>query len=115
MNLEDAISAHAQWKVKFRAAIDRNEKVDASTIGKDNCCELGKWIYSEGQCELGLKPEFTALKVKHKAFHVEADKVAEAINAKKYSEATSMINGSSQFGIASTQVGVAISVLKKAL
>jgi hypothetical protein len=41
MNLDTAISAHAAWKTKFRTAITAKEPMDAATIGKDNCCELG--------------------------------------------------------------------------
>lgn len=113
MDLDVAVGAHAQWKTKFRAAIDRKEQLDAATIGKDNCCELGKWLYSEGRQIHGTKPEFTALLEKHKVFHAEAGKVATAINIGKYEDASNMISGGSTFGAASTEVGMAISRLKK--
>lgn len=38
MNLDESIQKHAEWKLKFRAAISRKEQIDADTIGKDNCC-----------------------------------------------------------------------------
>lgn len=114
MNLDDAISAHAQWKTKFRMAITKHETMDAATIGKDNCCELGKWLYGEGRSLHSSKPQFTALLAKHKAFHGEAGKVATVINAKKFEEAEKMISGASPFGVASNEVGMAISSLKRA-
>ena len=113
MDLDAAVGAHAQWKTKFRAAIDRKEQLDAASIGKDNCCELGKWIYGEGKQTMSTKPEFTALLEKHKVFHVEAGKVATTINSGKYSDASAMISGSSPFGAASSAVGLAIGGLKK--
>lgn len=115
MNLDDAVSAHAQWKTKFRTAITKHETLDAATITKDNCCELGKWLHGEGKSLYSSKVEFTALIEKHKGFHGEAGKVAVAINAKKFPEAEAMLGGGTPFGAASTEVGVAIGRLKKAL
>lgn len=48
MNLDESIQKHAEWKLKFRSAISRKEQMDAETIGKDNCCQLGVWLYGEG-------------------------------------------------------------------
>jgi methyl-accepting chemotaxis protein len=115
MNLDDAISAHAQWKTKLRVAIARHEVLDAATIGKDNCCELGKWLYGEGRGLYSAKPEFTNLIAKHKGFHAEAGRVAVTINAKKFDDADKMIGSTSSFGAASNEVGVAINALKRAI
>lgn len=113
MNLDNAISAHAAWKTKFRAAIASKEAMDATTIGKDNCCELGKWLHGEGGRVYGAKPEFTALINSHKVFHVEASKVASLINGKKYGEAELAIGGGTPFGAASSETSVAINRVKK--
>ena len=48
MDLNQAIEKHAEWKVKFRSAIVKKESMDAGTISKDNCCELGKWLHRIG-------------------------------------------------------------------
>ena len=113
MNLDNAVAAHAQWKTRFRAAISSKEALDAATIGKDNCCELGKWLHGEGKLQLGTKPEFMALIERHKGFHAEAGKVASLINGKKYAEAEAAIGGSTPFGLASTETSVAIARVKK--
>lgn len=113
MNLDNAVAAHAQWKTKFRAAIDRKEQLDAATIAKDNCCELGKWLHGEGKVSLGSKPEFLTLLSRHKDFHNEAGKVATAIHGGKYNDANTMIGAGSTFSNASSQVGIAIGALKK--
>ena len=115
MNLDNAITAHAQWKMKFRGAIAAKQAMDASTIAKDNCCEVGKWLHGEGRTAWGSKPEFVTLIERHKVFHVEAGKVATAINSKHYDLATKMIDSSTPFAAASSAVGVAILGLKKAI
>lgn len=113
MDLDNAVAAHAQWKTKFRVAIAAKDTLDAATIGKHNCCELGKWLHGEGRGQLGAKPEFVALVEKHKSFHTEAGKVASLINSKKFVEAEAAIGSGTSFALASTETGVAIGRLKK--
>ena len=113
MDLNNAIAAHAAWKTKLRMAITRKEAMDAGTISKDNQCELGKWLYGEGKAKCGGHPEFTSLIEKHKAFHIEAGKVATLINEKKFEQAEKSIDGQVPFATASAAVGVAINALKK--
>lgn len=115
MNLDNAIAAHAAWKTKFRAAINGKEAMDASTIAKDNCCELGKWLHGEGLGLYGSKPEFSALIQNHKVFHAEAGKVAGLINGKKYKEAEQAIGGATPFAAASNETSLAINRVKRAI
>lgn len=49
MDLTQAVAKHAEWKTKFHGAIIKKEQMDAPTIGKDNCCELGKWLHGEAK------------------------------------------------------------------
>ncbi|PTN49562.1 chemotaxis protein, partial [Achromobacter xylosoxidans] len=84
MNLDESIQKHAEWKLKFRSAISRKEQMDAETIGKDNCCQLGVWLYGEGKLKYSAKPEFGAIIQRHKAFHAEAGKIARLINSNQY-------------------------------
>lgn len=49
MDLNNAIAKHSEWKTKLRSAITRKETLDASTISKDNCCDLGKWLHGEAK------------------------------------------------------------------
>ena len=113
MDLDDAIAAHAQWKTTFRAAITRQELMDAESISADNCCELGKWLHGEGRGRYGSVPQFTSLMEQHKEFHVEAGKVAQLINAKQFKAAQSAFSASSPFGMASTNVLLSISALQR--
>jgi hypothetical protein len=113
MNLDNAILAHYKWKDKLKAAIASKAQLDAATISLDNCCEFGKWLHGEGGKQYGNKAEFTTLLQKHKTFHAEAGKVATPISARKYDEASKMIETSSPFGNASVAVGVAVNTLKR--
>jgi Chemoreceptor zinc-binding domain len=115
MDLDHAIEAHAQWKIKFRMAIDTKQSMDAVSIGQDNCCELGKWLHGDAQASFGARPELASLVEKHKAFHAEAGRVATAINSGKYDEADKMIGAGTPFSHSSLEVGVAVRALKKAL
>lgn len=113
MDLDEAIQKHAEWKVRLRAAAGRKETLDAATIGQDNACILGKWLHGEGKTQYGRKASFAHLVVKHADFHHSAGKVAEAINAKKYNAAETMLGAGSQYGNASLAVAAAITALKK--
>lgn len=114
MNLEEAVQKHAEWKLKFRSAISKKEQMDAVTIGKDNCCPVGQWLYGEGKTRWGSKPEFQKALEKHKAFHVQAGQVAGLINAGKYAEAEGALYSGTAYAIASNEVGSALIALKRA-
>jgi Chemoreceptor zinc-binding domain len=113
MDLDQALEKHAHWKVKFRQAINNKESMDAETIAKDNCCELGKWLHGEGKTTLGNLNSFNECVALHAAFHVEAGKVANAINTKKFTRAETMIGAGTRYANASSAVAMAIIKLKK--
>ena len=113
MDLNEAVGKHAEWKLKFRKAIAGQETMDAETISKDNCCELGKWLHGEAKTKHGKFSSYTECVTKHAAFHVEAGKVAKAINAKKYAEAEAMLGSGTSYITASSVVGLAVMHLKK--
>ena len=108
MDLNVAIQKHAEWKFKFRNAIFSNETMDAAAIAKDNNCEFGKWLHGEGKALYGQSPRFAICVAGHAAFHVEAGRIAAAINAKKSGEAEKMIAAGSAFSEASKKVSLAI-------
>ncbi|MGZ4980401.1 MAG: methyl-accepting chemotaxis protein [Methylobacter sp.] len=114
IDLDSALQKHAEWKVKFRTAISHNDNLDVATISKDNCCDFGKWLHGNTKLHLGHLDSFSECVSKHAAFHVEAGKVAQAINDKRHQEANTMINNAdSAFIAASSAVGIAIMRLKK--
>lgn len=113
MDLNLAIEKHAEWKLKFRTAIVKQETMDAETIAKDNCCPLGMWLHGEAKLNLSNLQSYIQCVEKHAAFHVEAGKVAQTVNAKKYTEAEAMLASNMPYTQASSAVGVAIMRLKK--
>ncbi len=113
MDLNHAVAKHAEWKTKFRVAITKKETMDAQTIAKDNCCDLGKWLHEDGLLQFGKLASHRDCVVKHAQFHTKAGKVATAINAKKYEEAEHMLGAGTAYASASTAVGVAIMKLQK--
>ncbi|WP_135467504.1 CZB domain-containing protein [Crenalkalicoccus roseus] len=113
MNLDDAIQKHAEWKLKFRNAISKKEQIDIATISKDNCCQLGQWLYGDGKAKYGTKPEFIAVIERHRAFHIEAGKIARLINSGHYAQAEKELGSGTNYAQASSAVGTAIIQLKR--
>lgn len=80
INLDNAIKAHADWRTKLRAAASKSETLDADMIGRDDCCEVGKWLHGKGASSFGSRPTFVNLVAGHKSFHQEAGKIARIVN-----------------------------------
>ncbi|PXX46935.1 CZB domain-containing protein [Undibacterium pigrum] len=112
MDLESAIGKHAEWKVKFRAAIGKKSHMDIAHVSNIHLCEIGCWMDHEGKQQNGHLPEFAQLVEVHKQFHVAATKIARLINAGNYAEAENMLNGPEYVGV-SRQIASAIMKLKK--
>ncbi|HEX5636959.1 MAG TPA: CZB domain-containing protein [Gammaproteobacteria bacterium] len=113
MDLGHAIESHINWRTKFRKAITNHEAMDVATISRDNCCELGQWLHGDGKVKYGKLKSYEDCVRKHAAFHVEAGKVAKAINDKKFKEAEAMLNAGTSYTSTSNAVCVAISVIKE--
>lgn len=113
MDLNQAIAKHAEWKLKFRAAITKQQIMDVATISRDDCCDLGKWIHNEGKAKFSGLASHAACLAAHRTFHAEAGKVAAAINGKQYQDAEKMLGSGTPYANASSNVGAAIVTLKK--
>jgi methyl-accepting chemotaxis protein len=112
MDLSQAVVKHSEWKIKFVKAMASKEKLDALTISRDNCCELGKWLHGEAKGKYAALPGYRACVAGHATFHVEAAKVAMSINAGRFEEASGMMNAGKPYAKASSAVGSAIMQLK---
>jgi hypothetical protein len=104
INLDNAIKVHADWRTKLRLAAQRGEQTDAATIGRDDCCELGKWLHGPGKSKCGAKPSFVSLISAHQGFHKEAGKVAQTINQGNLDAAEKMLGSDTGFSKASSNV-----------
>ena len=115
LNVDSAIEAHRQWKVKLRAAIDQQTQLDAETLSCDDRCTLGQWIYGPGGQTFGNRPGFLALLEDHKSFHKAAGDVARRINSGSLDDAQRMLGAGSVFARASNAVIMRLTRIKRGL
>jgi hypothetical protein len=112
ITLDKALHAHRQWKATLQTAAVKGETLDAETIKRDDCCDLGKWLADDGRRLYGHRPEFSNLVNKHSEFHSIAGVVAGFVNDGAQDAARSHLRGGSQFAFASAEVSVAIALLR---
>lgn len=88
MNFFDAINAHVAWKVRLQKHIKgvSEERLDAKVVGRDDLCNLGKWIYSNIERH-GEIPLFRQVQEQHADFHRCAAEIIETANLGKQDEA----------------------------
>lgn len=112
MNFDEAIKAHASWKIKLQAYLNKPDgSLKPLEIQVDNKCDLGKWIYGEGAKHSAL-PEFSVLKTEHAKFHkAAAAVVTKADHGQNVSEEVAL-GSKSDFGNASSSVVSAIMKMK---
>lgn len=108
MDLGGALEAHADWRMKFRLAIARQERMDEARISADHCCPLGIWLHGAGRSRFGMLDSYRECILVHAAFHREAGKVAAAINRGNHAIAELMIASDTPYEQASKAVGSAI-------
>jgi hypothetical protein len=113
MDLNTAAQAHAQWKVKLRAAIAKQDTLDIATLSRDDCCELGQWLHGKGRTDFGRLASHVDCVKKHVVFHAEVAKVAIAVNAARYQAAETMLGAGTPYARASTAMAVAFMNLRK--
>jgi hypothetical protein len=98
MNFDAAIRAHTQWKARLAGyANNPDHSIDPDQLGRDNCCELGKWIYAEGK-RFTHMPELTALKATHAEFHRLAAAVVRKIDTGEARDQDLLTGFKSEFG-----------------
>ena len=87
--------------------------MDADTIAKDNCCDLGKWLHGEAKAKFASLASHADCVSRHAHFHAEAAKVAKTINARRFDQAEAMLGSGTGYSLASNAVGVAIIGLQR--
>jgi aerotaxis receptor len=94
---DEALRTHQQYSITLRNAILRKLTLDADSLRRDDCCQLGEWLRGPGGQHSAHKTGFTELLRHHREFHLEAGKVADAINSKRMSEAQAMLESGQSF------------------
>lgn len=81
MNFFDAINAHVAWKVRLQKHIkgESEERLDPEVVGRDDLCNLGKWIYSNAS-QHGEIALFRQVREQHADFHRCAAEIIETTN-----------------------------------
>lgn len=115
MDLDKALAAHSDWKVKLRVALAKHETLDADRLASDCHCEFGLWLKGEGRAAHGASPNFKMCAESHTEFHRCAGNVARAINAGRMDEAAQELEAGTPFSRSSQAVAVAVRRLKTEL
>jgi hypothetical protein len=98
VNLDDVMTAHVEWKLALRNAINTQTRIDVAAILNHEICLIGKWLAAEGKEKYGHLPSFANLLAAHAGFHNEAARVARIANLGDYKEAYKMIDRGTPFG-----------------
>jgi len=113
MNLDEAVQAHAAWKIKLTAYLRKCDgSLNPAEVGSDNRCALGQWLLGEGK-QFSSMPEYRALIDEHARFHRSAGAIVEKANKGQDIAAESSLGAGSDYGVASKSVVKAIMDLKK--
>ncbi|OGA12592.1 MAG: hypothetical protein A3H32_06290 [Betaproteobacteria bacterium RIFCSPLOWO2_02_FULL_63_19] len=113
MHLGNAIATHEEWKTALRNAIAGSATLDVVTISADNRCEFGQWLYGEGKRLFGELPIHAHCVETHRLFHVEAGKIAEAINVRNFVDANGMLASNTPFSKTSSALADSILQLRQ--
>ncbi|RMX01472.1 hypothetical protein EBQ26_01500 [Allofranklinella schreckenbergeri] len=118
MDIATAIAAHEEWKQRLLDYLENmdgklHEDYRPDVICRDDCCDLGKWLYGPGQKRFSRYPAFSILVARHKYFHVQAAIVVAQALGGNQEEARRVLNGS--YRLASNQVILMLRELKRNL
>ncbi len=115
MYLENALTAHADWKQRFLDAFHTHEQFDTAFIAADDRCQLGQWLHSEAKNKHGHLDAYARLVQTHAAFHREAARVAALINRSEFEAAKAQLELGSRYAHASHAVFAAITEFETAI
>lgn len=85
-DIRPLLRAHAEWIVHLREYVYGSGSLDVRVTGRDDQCDLGRWIYGEAARYRHL-PEYEAARQAHAAFHAEAAQVVRLMQAGRRHEA----------------------------
>lgn len=113
MNFDEAIKAHAEWKMKLTKYLQKPDRsLDPNAIRQDNQCALGRWLEGEGKTAAHL-PEFAQLKVEHTNFHRSAADIVVRADRGEKVLAEVALGGNSPYASASTHVTQLLMTLRR--
>lgn len=113
MDANTALKAHRAWRDRFRVAMAKREQLDVARIGADCHCDFGQWLHGEGKRQFGRASLYGQCVADHAAFHVEAAKVAEAVNAGQLLKVEKMLAFGTPFAKASETLSMTVIAMFK--
>ena len=93
MNYPTAIDAHVRWVGWLWHQIQNREYPDSESVGRDDGCQIGKWLYGEGRVFAHL-PEYQTFQVAHRKFHETAQKAVLLAEGGRPEAALEMLDNS---------------------
>ncbi len=113
MDFDEAIQAHAAWKVKLLVYVRKPDgALRSADVRPSNRCPLGKWLEDEG-ANYASMPEFKSLVAEHAKFHAVAAAVIDKADTGASMDPDQTLGLESEFGIASRNVVKGIMDVKK--
>jgi hypothetical protein len=105
-----AIEVHNAWRADFRAMVDGNgPPVDSATVGRDNLCELGRWLSGPDLTEAQKNTApYEAVRILHVAFHRCAGEAADLIQCGQADRAQQMFSLDGDYSVASDNLVAAL-------
>ncbi len=97
--ITSAISAHAAWTARLKAAIhSRKLDMPVATVGADNQCQFGKWLYGAEISPADKETEtYRTARQFHAQFHEQAAKIAQYAIAGQKEKAESAMSPSGEY------------------
>lgn len=86
-NMDAAIDAHNQWKVRIQNLLNGKEHISADQLTTHLQCKLGKWYYEEGQSQFKSNFHFQELGSAHEKLHNVMREVVSLYNEGRKQEA----------------------------
>ncbi len=112
MNFDDAIQAHAGWKIKLAVYLKHpGGTFKSGEVGADNRRLPGEWPHGEAKKKYSALPEYQTLMTEHR-FHRIAGKIAAQVDSGQVVNTEAAPGNGSEFAIASLRVIKAIRTLK---
>lgn len=108
MNFDDAIKAHANWKLRLVSYIEGSskEKLDPLVIRRDDACQLGQWIHSEAKKLAVVQPMLPELVQQHARFHERAAGIVRRVQAGERLDYQRELNDSEYSRLSTAVIGL---------
>lgn len=115
IDLDVAIAAHKNWRYRLEAVLEGSEGQPPrpDQISCDKSCDLGKWIYGEGEQAFGDLAAFVELRATHQMFHYSASNVLTLALSNKRVEARKLMED--EFDTLSRRIELSLTDLKHGL